>query len=694
MPIAMKIESAERSTSKTGSSDIVQLWLLRLLIPLELHRKLVRDDGVQSDALASALGIDADDPACKHRDRAQIVAYLRDAHAQAERQPQNASSSRCLRDNLNHLSMVIGLSKLEQRIFEFVVRLHSDRLLEDVTDELGALSSGRMVSILAVLLKVEESLLWDALGPAGTLSQSGLLQFDRGGSSPLHSKLTLLSSRFAECMLFPLSDPVMLLAGMVNKAAAPELSLSDYEHMQPTLDVLVPYLEESVQSQRKGVNILVHGSPGTGKTQLARVLAAHLKCDLFEVTAEDEDGDPLKGFWRLCAYRAAQSFLRKSRSMIAFDEIEDVCGERGGGREATYNSKAWFNRTLEENQVPTLWIANDISGLDAAFIRRFDMVFELAVPPRGHRLRIVRQLCAGWLDDAHAQRIADAPDLAPAVIARAARVTQAICSRAKHPAPPRVLCQLIDNTLKAQGHARLGDRPSQPIVYDPGMVSTDVDLNSLAEGLAQVSQARICLYGPPGTGKTAYARWLASRLERPLKVERASDILSKWVGETERNLARCFRQADEDGAVLLIDEVDSLLQDRRHLSHSWQITMVNEMLTQMEEFRGIFVATTNLLGNLDQATLRRFDLKARFGFLAAEQARSLFTQYCRQMNIDAPPDAVECAGAMRTLTPGDFAAVARQARFRPFASPADFVSALKAECALKEAEPRAMGFVI
>lgn len=692
MPITMKTESAGRRAREVGSSDIVQLWLLRLLIPLGLHRKLVQDDGVQNDALASALGIDTDATARKRGDRAQIVADLRKAHARAERRSQGAGSSRCLRDNLNRLSMVIGLSRLEQRIFEFAVRLHSDRLLEDVTDELGALSSGKMVSVLSVLLDVEEPLLWDALGPAGTLSRSGLLQFDRCGSCQLHNKLNLLSGQLAECMLFPLSDPIMLLSGMVDKAPAPELGLPDYEHMQSTLDVLLPYLEDSAQGRRKGVNILVHGSPGTGKTQLARVLAAHLKCDLFEVTAQDEDGDPANGFRRLCAYRAAQSFLRTSRSMLVFDEVEDVCGERGSGREAVYNSKAWFNRMLEENQVPALWIANDISGLDAAFIRRFDMVFELPVPPRSQRLRIVRRLCAGWLDDAQAQRIADASHLAPAVIARAARVTQAICSRAQQ--PPRVLCRLIDNTLKAQGQALLGDHPAQPIAYDPGMVNTDVDPQSLADGLARVPQARICLYGPPGTGKTAYVRWLAARLERPLQVERASDILSKWVGGTERNLARCFRQAGEDGAVLLIDEVDSLLQDRRHLGQSSQVTMVNEMLTQMEEFRGIFVATTNLLDSLDQAALRRFDLKARFGFLAAQQARSLFARHCRQMAIDASPDAVERVGAIRTLTPGDFAAVARQARFRPLACSADFVAALDAECALKEAEPRAIGFMV
>lgn len=693
MTLVLETELAEPQTRQAASADLTRLWLLRLLIPLELHRKLVRDDGLQSDALARALDIDLEDAAWKDCDRARIVAHLKSEHARAELRSQGACAFGVLRENVDRLSAVIGLSPLERRIFEFAVLLHSDRLLEDITDELGALSSGKVVAVLSVLLDVQQSLLWEALGPAATLRQSGLLQFERHGSCSLHNKINLLSSQFAECMLFPLSDPVALLADMVNRAPAPELSLRDYAHMQSTLDALVPYLEDSVQHQRQGVNILIYGPPGTGKTQLARVLAAHLKCGLYDVTAEDEDGDPVQGFRRLCAYRAAQGFLRNSRSMLAFDEVEDVCGERGGGRDDARSSKAWFNRMLEENRVPTLWMTNDISSLDAAFIRRFDLVFELAVPPRSQRLRIVRQLCAGWLDDAHAQHIADAPDLAPAVIARAAHITQAIHARSALADSPRMLCHLIDNTLQAQGHARLDRRAVQPIAYDPAAVSTDIDLQSLADALRQPTQARICLYGPPGTGKTAYARWLAGRLDQPLQVERASDILSKWVGETERNLARCFRQARQDGALLLIDEVDSLLQDRSQLGQAWQTVMVNEMLTQMEEFTGVFVATTNRMDDLDPAALRRFDLKARFGFLSPQQARSLFARYCRELQLQAPPDALERVGALHRLTPGDFATVARQARFRAFADAADFIGALQAECALKEGTHRAIGFV-
>lgn len=694
MSIVFRTKSTDCPVPEAVSPDVTRLWLLRLLVPLELHRKLVRDDGVQSDALADMLGIALDDSAWKAGDRARIVAHLRSEHARAELRARRSLPSDSPGGNLDRLSAVVGLSPLEQRVLEFVVVLSSDPLLDRVTNELGMLSSRKVVAALSVLLDAKESLLWQALGSAGVLCQSGLLQSERSGSCQMQDKFRLLSDRFAECMQSPVSDPMELLTDVIGRTPAPELGLHDYEHLRDTLDVLLPYLDDSLQRHRKGVNVLVYGPPGTGKTQLARVLAAHLKCGLYDVTAEDEDGDPVQGFRRLCAYRVAQSLLCNSRSMMVFDEMEDVCGEYGGNRNDARGSKAWFNRMLEDNQVPTLWMTNDISSLDAAFIRRFDMVFELAAPPRSHRLRIVRQLAVDWLDDAHAQRLADAPGLAPAVMARAARITRVVGMCTSLAAPSRVLCHLIDNTLKAQGHARLRGLSVQPIAYDPEAVGTDVDLQALADGLARSAQARICLYGPPGTGKTAYARWLAERLDRPLQVERASDILSKWVGETEHNLARCFRQAEDDGAMLLIDEVDSLLQDRSQLGHAWQAVMVNEMLTQMEEFAGVFVATTNRMDNLDPAALRRFDLKARFGFLTPQQARALFARYCREMQLEAPPDALERVGTLHQLTPGDFASVARQARFRPFAGSAEFIGALHAECALKEGSHRAIGFVI
>jgi SpoVK/Ycf46/Vps4 family AAA+-type ATPase len=533
----------------------------------------------------------------------------------------------------------------------------------------------------------------------GILAESGLVSVDRNGTNSLRSKLELLSNSFADTLSSSETDPVNLLRGTVNPSAPALLGMADYEHISPTLSVLRPYLKQSANDKRRGVNIFLHGQPGTGKSQLAKVLAKELKCELFEVASEDGDGDSVDGKQRLRAFRAAQSFFAQRRALILFDEVEDVFndGDRFIGRKSTAQTrKGWINRMLEENPVPTLWLSNDIQGLDPAFIRRFDMVIELPVPPKAQREHIIRQSCTDLLDAPAVARIAESDSLAPAVVTRAAAVVGSIRHELGEPETARAMELLISNTLEAQGHKpiRKNDPNRLPDIYDPAFIQADADLTEVAAGLVQTRAGRLCLYGPPGTGKTAFGRWLAEQLQVPLLVKRASDLMSMWVGGSEKNIAQAFKQAEMEGALLLIDEVDSFLQDRRDANRSWEVTLVNEMLTQIESFSGVFLASTNLKDNLDQAALRRFDLKVKFDFLKPTQALELLNRYCLQLGLGLPQsDEVARLSRLRALTPGDFAAVVRQNRFRPIKTAAALVCALEAECAVKEMATPAIGFV-
>lgn len=166
-----------------------------------------------------------------------------------------------------------------------------------------------------------------------------------------------------------------------------------------------------------------------------------------------------------------------------------------------------------------------------------------------------------------------------------------------------------------------------------------------------------------------------------------------WVGGTEKNIARAFEEARDEGSVLVFDEVDSFLAGRRDASKSWEVTQVNEMLTQMESFEGLFVATTNLKENLDQASLRRFDLKLEFRPLNQKQVEELFIIEARELGIKVDKKVLERVGRIVNLTPGDFAAIKRQARFRPIKSADDLLGRIKLEIDAKESCGKKMGFV-
>lgn len=681
-------------------SNPLRLWLLRLLVRLGVENTFLSRDGYKSHELAAALGLGTSEEETEW-DVLSAKKTLHRLHAQAELEAREIAFPPILKQNLARLTELAQLSATDQKILAFCAYIHTESLLDNTADELGFLSSAKLAHVLGVLLDLPVDEVRAALAPQATLARTGLVSVDRRNANTLSSKLDLLTATLADHLMCSDEQGLdSLFRDIVRRAPAPSLNLGHFEHINASLAILKPYLARAHASGRQGVNIFLYGPPGTGKTQLARVLAQHIGCELLEVASQNDDGDGVEGERRLRAYRFTQSFFTQQRALVLFDEAEDVFNDGNPmfGRKSTAQlRKAWINATLEENVLPTLWLSNSVSCLDPAFARRFDMVIEVPVPPRKQRERLIRETCGSLLPDITVGRIAEQESIAPALIARAAAVVGAIADTLPQAQLPGAVEHILAGTLVAQGHPApvWGQCAGVGAGYDPTFIRADADLAAVATGIATTGGARLCLYGPPGTGKTAYGRWLAEQLGAPIHERRASDLLSKYVGGTEKNFAQAFQQAQQDRAVLLLDEVDSFLQDRRHAARSWEITEVNEMLTQLERFPGVLVATTNLVDDLDPAALRRFDLKVKFDYLTPDQAWRLFERHCAAQGFGNPEAALKREFEELTrLTPGDFAAVARQHRFRPANGPEGLLEALKGECAFKAGGMKGrLGFV-
>ncbi len=139
---------------------------------------------------------------------------------------------------------------------------------------------------------------------------------------------------------------------------------------------------------------------------------------------------------------------------------------------------------------------------------------------------------------------------------------------------------------------------------------------------------------------------------------------------------------ERDGQLLLLDEADSMLQDRRLSTRSWEVSHTNELLTQMENFRGVFVACTNFLDRLGRATLRRFAWKVRLEPMDGVRRERMFGRWFPSL----PLDEAACArlGQILRLSPGDFKAVAVRFEDRPELCAESILDALAEEASYRE----------
>ncbi|KAB7627777.1 AAA family ATPase [Alkalilimnicola sp. S0819] len=621
--------------------------------------------------------------------------HYAEAHA-ARQQP--------LLDNIRLLTEVLGLSPAEQVLLAFAVVCETfpgfRAAISPFTPRTSTLGLCRT---LAHMCGVPVKDFQGATRDDAPLLSSGILRIDRNVVD-LERKLDLIEG-FGEVMLAAHEDVEQLLERFVQRADPPSLQVADFPHLSEDVGLLRAYLSRAMAEGVKGANVLLHGPPGVGKTELVQALAADLGADLYEIGFSNAEGGPIRGEQRLRAYSLCQRLLaRRRNALLMFDEIEDVFEVdshpfallEGGGQGRSTAGKAWVNRALERNPVPALWVANRVGHVDPAYLRRFDYSVECPVPPGRVRLNIVRHHFARFQPpEAWLAKLAENELTTPAQMEKAAKVAL-VASGGDNARALEIAEQTLARSAKLLGRQASGAGARRSGGYDLAFLNTDMDMPRLVEGLRRNGRASLCFYGPPGTGKSELARYLAHECDKPLLLRRASDVLSKWVGETEQNIAGMFEQARNEDAVLLLDEADSFLADRRDADRAWEITQVNELLTQMESFDGVFICTTNLMDKLDAASLRRFTAKVRFDYLTPDQRWALFSRELARLGGEEGADAAieRQVRALDKLTPGDFAVAARQLQlWGERAEAAGLYEMLKRECRAKGGAAQRIGFV-
>ena len=467
-----------------------------------------------------------------------------------------------LRINLDLLGYAFDLTNQEKEVLGFLIIINADYELDEILNSLNINANLRSIErIISAGLKIDYEILLKIVSPSQKLVKTGLVGITSSDGFMFKKAITLISNDFPLIMVKPMSDVRSIVSGLLSQVCPAELNYQDFCHVGQWLDLCVRYLRLAFSNRKPGANILIYGKPGVGKTQFSKIIAKALGVGLLEVNSSDCSGEPIKAADRMKGYSVGQSLFSGTDNIIMIDECDEVIGGHNNfvkavGIAAGNPTRSWLNNLLESNQVPAIWIANDIRRIDPACLRRFDVCFEMPGFTQAQRSALVASSFGNSISDPVKSVIATLDHVTPAVISKTSRLmTEVVHELPDHERDSLVL-DIVSEILKLQRCItnRLKVPSAKPsLQFRHTYVNCDYDLKSLCENLARQGSARICVFGPPGTGKTAFGRWIAQSTGRQHITKKASDLMGKYVGETEKNIANAFAHAAREHSVLQFD---------------------------------------------------------------------------------------------------------------------------------------------
>ena len=405
-------------------------------------------------------------------------------------------------------------------------------------------------------------------------------------------------------------------------------------------------------------NILLYGEPGSGKTEFSKTIAKETGLTSYiyknEIETKSEYMD------RLFSYLT----ISKNDSVLIIDEAENILKAIESDYFNTGKTKGLINKMLDNSKNKVIWIVNSLSYIPQSTLRRFNYSLEFKEMPKETLKAIVEKRIHKINISTNAKKkIIELFDNYKITGASIDNVIKGI--EAFKDSDEDELLLNVENILKVNSKLLFGKKRMRDTVqdsYDLSVLNTSMPVEDICDMVenainqyknsGEKKGIRLLFYGLSGTGKTELARYISKVLNKKILLQRTSNIISPFVGMTEQNIAMAFDEADRNDSILLFDEADSFFADRGMAQHSWDRTMVNEFLTQMEEFSGILICTTNLRNIMDPAMQRRFHILTEFKPLTKNGIESLLDKFFPDKNFS--DFEIEKLSSYETVTPGDF----------------------------------------
>lgn len=452
--------------------------------------------------------------------------------------------------------------------------------------------------------------------------------------------------------------------------------------------------------------VLLHGPPGTGKTLLAKAVANETSASFFSI-AGPEIISKYYGESEQQLREIFEDAAEESPAIIFIDELdsiapkrEDVTGEVE--RRVVAQLLTMMDGLESRGQVIVIAATNRVDSVDPALRRpgRFDREISIDVPDEIGREEVLQIHTRGMplsddvslselADDTHGFVGADIESLTKEAAMRALRRYLPEINLDKEEVPP----ELIDRMIVKRGDFRgaLGEvEPSamREVLVELPKISWS-DVGGLEDAIGDVKEsvewpltnperfdrlgidppAGVLLYGPPGTGKTLMAKAVANETNANFISIRGPQLLSKWVGESEKAIRQTFRKARQvSPTVIFFDELDSLAPARgQDVGSNVSERVVNQLLTELdglEEMENVMVvAATNRPDMIDPALIRsgRFDRLVMVGQPGEEGRQEILKIHTEDIPLAADVSLRELAELTDGYVGSDLASIAREA---------------------------------
>jgi replication-associated recombination protein RarA len=454
------------------------------------------------------------------------------------------------------------------------------------------------------------------------------------------------SSNFSSIQLHEIREP---------KASLESLELSP--DLKAQINGMVSLYKKGKLSS---LSLLFFGESGSGKTSLVEAVARELELKVLLVRdyLSSEKNLPSMIHFLMKKYK-------NKKVLVLFDECENLWYENSfifENSQSRSKEKNWSKHLLESPNGVVAFTSNFTPP--AAFLRRVTLAAELAAPNEEIRAKILVEKCQSLcgklgincsLTSGDFKSISQVYDLTGAFLDRAVTLSLVYSEfELTKDSLEKALKSIIATSGKSDLDHRTGDRK---LILTEKQTQLIESLNNILERKKLDAQdpllpksTSLMLYGPPGTGKTEFAKALSNKLNLKLKMTTASDFLSKYVGESEKNIANVFKQASKNKEILFIDEVEGLFMGRESAQRSWELTQIGEFLKQIESFDGVLVVATNHKELIDQAFSRRFIFQVEFKYPDYQTRIALLNRFVGE---SLPTEALQEIASTFEFSPGE-----------------------------------------